>query len=304
MELLEITKKLNTQRRCIHYLEQLRWHGKIQCVYCTSNKITSVRKELRYHCNGCNKSFSVLVGTIFEASNLPLPKWFIAISLVMNAKKGISSRQLARHISVTKDTAWYVQKRLQSAMKNKENKLLKGLIEADETYIGGNVKNRSKKLRAKLKEQGKLNSSGMMHKIPVVGLLERSGKVVANVIIHADTKTLKPIIRDKVDRKSIIISDGFGAYRGLEKEYKGHEVVNHLQNEYVRGVFHTNNIEGFWSLVKRGIVGQYHKITKKYLQNYLDEFCFKYNYKTHTNIFEFFISNAVTTSKSLKISTT
>lgn len=303
MELIEITKKLNTQRRCIHYLEQLRWHGKIHCVYCKSSKITCVNKELRHHCNSCNKSFSVLVGTIFEASNLPLSKWFVAISLVMNAKKGISSRQLARHIEVTKDTAWYLQKRLREAMKEGDKKLLKGLVEADETYIGGNAKNRSKKARAKLKEEGKLQNSGMMHKTPVVGLLERKGKVSTKVIKHADGLTIKPIIRDKVDRNSVLISDGYGAYYGLNNEFKSHEVINHHQDEYVRGIFHTNNIEGFWSLVKRGIVGQYHKISLRYLQKYLDEFCFKYNYKTHENIFKLFIENAVVTNKPVKFST-
>jgi len=262
-----------------------------------------MNKELRHHCNSCNKSFSVLVGTIFEASNLPLPKWFVAISLVMNAKKGISSRQLARHIKVTKDTAWYIQKRLPEAMKNPDKKLLKGLIEVDETYIGGNAKNKSKKTRLELKKAGKLNDSGMMHKTPVVGLLERKGMVTTHVIKHPNGESIKPIIRDKVDRKSVIISDGYGAYHGLNKEYHSHEIINHHQDEFVRGVFHTNNIEGFWSLVKRGIVGQYHKISIRYLQNYLDEFSFKYNHKSHENIFELFVSNAVITSKSPKFST-
>ena len=112
MELLEITKKLNTQRKCIKYLELLRWQGKPVCPYCNSVRCSPMKKEQRHHCNSCNRSFSVLVGSIFEASNLALPKWFVAISLVMDAKKGISSRQLARHIKVTKDTAWFLQKRL------------------------------------------------------------------------------------------------------------------------------------------------------------------------------------------------
>ena len=116
-------------------------------------------------------------------------------------------------------------------------------------------------------------------------------------------QTLKPIIRDKVDRTSVIVSDGFGAYHGLRKEYKDHQIVNHEKDEFVRGIFHTNNIEGFWSLVKRGIVGQYHKITRKYLQNYLDEFSFKFNFKDAENIFEILVCNAVITSKPLRLST-
>jgi transposase-like protein len=302
MELIEITKKLNTPRRCITYLEQVRWQGKTTCPYCQSERITPMKKQLRHHCNSCNKSFSVLVGTIFEASNLPLPKWFIAISLVMNAKKGISSRQLARHINVTKDTAWYVQKRLRDAMKSNDHDLLKGIVEVDETYVGGQVKNKHKKVRDELHAQGKV-ATGAMHKVPVFGLLARSGRVCTQVVEHADGKTLKPIINNRVDRKSVIVSDGFGAYCGLQKQYKSHEVVNHEKDQYVRELYHTNNIEGFWSLVKRGIVGQYHKITRKYLQNYLDEFSFKYNFKGEENIFELFLCNALITNKVKPIAT-
>lgn len=296
MELIEITKKLNTQRRCIKYLEDLRWQEEATCPYCESIRITAVKKELRHHCNACNKSFSVLVGTIFESSNLPLSKWFIAISLILNAKKGISSMQLSRHIKVNKDTAWYLQKRLRDAMNNKNDKLLEGIVEADETYVGGNVKNKHRKQRLAMQAQGKL-ATGTMHKIAVLGLLSRQGKVSTKVVDQTNGKTLKPIIRDRVDRKSIIVSDGFGAYYGLEKEYTDHKVVNHHLDEYVKGQYHTNNIEGFWSLVKRGIVGQYHKITKKYLQNYLDEFSFKYNFKGVKNIFDLLLYNAITTNK-------
>lgn len=302
MELIEITKKLNTQKRCITYLEKARWQENPICPYCQSERITAMKKQLRHHCNSCNTSFSVLVGTIFEASNLPLPKWFIAISLVMHAKKGISSRQLARHIDVTKDTAWYVQKRLRAAMQNTDKKLLTGIVEVDETYVGGQIKNKHKKVREALRAQGKV-ATGAMHKDPVFGLLSRSGRVSTQVIEHADGKTLKPIINNRVDRKSVIVSDGFGAYSGLNKKYRGHEVVNHEKDEYVRGAYHTNNIEGFWSLVKRGIVGQYHKITRKYLQNYLDEFSFKYNFKGEEKIFELFLYNALITNKVKPIAT-
>ncbi len=296
MELIEITKKLNTQKRCINYLEQSRWQGNPVCPYCESDRVTAMKKQLRHHCNSCNTSFSVLVGTVFEASNLPLSKWFVAISLVMNAKKGISSTQLARHIEVKKDTAWYVQKRLRDAMQNTDKKLLKGIVEVDETYVGGQTKNKHKKARDTLRAQGKVATGGM-HKAPVFGLLSRSGRVSTQVVSHADGKTLQPIINNRVDRKSVIVSDGFGAYSGLNKKYRGHEIVNHQKDEYVRGEYHTNNIEGFWSIVKRGIVGQYHKITIKYLQNYLDEFSFKYNFKDEKNIFDLLLYNAVTTNK-------
>lgn len=294
MELMTLIKKLNTQHKCIKYLEQLRWGSHPTCPYCNSTSSTSVKKEKRHHCNKCNKSFSVLIGTIFQDSNLTLPKWFIAISLILNAKKGISSRQLARHIKVTKDTAWYLQKRVRKAMKE-DAQLFKGIVEIDESYIGGNLKNKSKKVRKELKRAGKA-ATGMIHKTAVFGMLERKGKIKVEVVDLATGEILKPIIRNKVDRKSILVTDGFGAYCGLAKEYKGHEILNHEKDEFVRGKYHTNNIEGFWSLVKRGIVGQYHKITRKHLQDYLNEFSFKYNYKNTENIFELFICRALFTN--------
>ena len=302
MKLIEIIEILNTKEACINYLEGIRWSGSTVCPYCGSTKNSPMKKEYRHHCNTCKTSFSVLVGTIFESSKVPLSKWFIAIRLILDAKKGISSRQLARHISVTKDTAWYMQKRLRDAMNENNSSLLKGIIETDETYIGGDIKNKHKKVRDELHSSG-IVKTGTMHKLPVFGLLERKGKVYTQVVTHTDGKTLKSIIYDKVDKSSIIVSDGFGAYYGLNKSYQGHKLVNHSQDEYVNGEFHTNNIESFWSLIKRGIVGQYHKISKRYLQNYLDEFSFKYNNKEISNIFEYLLSNALITSKINKLAT-
>lgn len=305
MELMELLSKFNTQNKCIKYLENARWKEKISCPYCNSTKCSTRKKENRHHCSSCNKSFSVLVGTIFESTKLPLPKWFMAIHLILNAKKGIASRQLARHINVTKDTAWLIQKRLREAMKNEDEDdndnfgLLSGIVEADETYVGGNTGNKHKKERDELHASGKVGTGGN-HKIPVLGALERKGHVKTVVLKATNGKVLKPIIRDLVDISSTIVTDGFGGYSGLEKEYNRHEVIRHSQNEYEREGFHTNGIEGFWSLVKRGIIGQYHKITREYLQSYLDEFSYKFNHKDDKDIFELFMNNALTTILSRK----
>lgn len=141
MNIIQIYKQFPDQESCINHLETVRWNNNAKCPYCNSTNATPVPKELRYHCNNCNTSFSVTVGTIFHKTKLDLQKWFLAVSLVLNAKKGISSRQLARDIEVTKDTAWYMQMRIRRAM-NEYGELLKGIIEADETFIGGKNKNR------------------------------------------------------------------------------------------------------------------------------------------------------------------
>ena len=294
MNIIEIVRRFNTQRKCIRHLEFIRWHGKVLCPYCSSNRTTALKRENRHHCNGCNKSFSVLVGTIFEDTHLELPKWFVAIGLILNAKKGISSRQLSRDIEVNKNTAWYVQMRIRKAM-NEDNLLLTGVVEIDETYVGGALRNKTKKHRIAQKEAGK-TTTGMEHKKPILGLLQRSGKVITRVLTKANGDTIKPIIDQKVEQDTTIITDGFGGYAGLEKKYKEHQIVNHEKDEFVRGIYHTNTIEGFWSLVKRAIIGQYHKVSGRYLHLYVNECGYKYNNRNNPALFSGFMMDALTTN--------
>lgn len=272
MDLISIIKELNTQQKCLNYLEQVRWSGEPVCPYCGS--ILFSRKDFRYTCRNCNNSYSVTVGTMFEDSNLPLTKWFLGISLMLSAKKGISSRQLARHLSVNKDTAWLLQKKIRLAMA--ENKVeLKGLIEADESFIGGKSPNRHPEKRQI--KQGK--GTGYAEKTPVLGMLERKGKIVTKVLNKAWGKEIIPIMRQWINPKSTIITDGFGGYYYCSDHFESHQVINHNKGIYRYGQFHMNTLEGFWSMFKRSLVGQFHHVSIFYLQYYLDEMAFKYNHR-------------------------
>lgn len=288
MEILGLVKDFGTQEQCISKLENLKWKGKPLCPYCGSEKSTKRKGSFRHHCHSCNAAYSVLIGTIMESTKLPLPKWFLAMFLIINAKKGISSLQLARDLGVNKNTAWYLQKRIRQAM-NEEDQILKGLVEADETYIGGSLTNKHEKL----KEKRAYHQSGMEHKIPVLGMIERKGKIIVKVLNKAWGQEIKPILKEKITQESELITDGFGGYKDLDKHFANHVILNHTKKIRKIGAYHTNTIEGFWSMLKRAIIGQYHKITIKHLQDYLNEMAFKYNYRNRENAFNTLLSNSL-----------
>jgi transposase-like protein len=230
-------------------------------------------------CGDCHRQFSVKVGTIFEDSALPLQKWFFAIYMFSAHKKGISSRQLGKDISVRQGTAWYMLHRIREAMRPKTtNFQLKNIVEVDETYIGGKH-HRGKRGR------------GSENKTVVLGLAERQGEVRTQPIIRVNSRTLQGIIRENISKEATLITDDWMAYSNLSREYK-HETINHGIKEYVRGMVHTNNIENFWSLLKRGIVGIYHQVSSKHLHRYCDEFQFRYNARkiNDTNRFDLALS--------------
>lgn len=268
MNIIQVYKQFPTQSDCIKHLEKVRWHNEPVCPYCNSKNQTPLPKEQRYHCNNCNTTFSVTVQTIFHKTKCDLQKWFLAISLVLNAKKGLSARQLARDIEVTKDTAWYMLMRIRKAFAE-YGELLEGIIECDETFIGGKNKNRHKDKR---KEGGQ----GGAGKTIVAGTLQRDGKVKAQKVKDRSAKSLHAVVKKNVAKGSQLMTDEWKAYNGLCLLY-GHQVVNHAMSEYVNGACHTNTLEGFWSLLKRGVIGQYHYVTAKHLNKYIDEFCFRYN---------------------------
>lgn len=286
MNIVQIYKTFPTQQDCINHLEKVRWNNEPVCPYCKSKKQTPMNKENRYHCNTCNTSYSVMVGTIFENTKLDFQKWFLAISLVLNAKKGISARQLARDIDVTKDTAWYMMMRIRKNL-TEYGKLLDGIIEADETYIGGKNKNRHENKKTK-GGQGR----GGEDKTAVAGLLERGGKIIAKKVKDVSKKTLTSFVKQNVEKGSQIMTDEWKSYNGLNILY-GHSVIKHAMGEYVNGAIHVNTLEGFWSLLKRGVIGQYHYVTPKYLNKYVDEFCFRYNNRDNTNIFNLTIQKSL-----------
>jgi len=270
MDIVEIFELFSDQDSCIFYLEKVRWGEKPKCPYCKSSNSTPMPKQKRHHCNSCNISFSVTVGTIFHHTHLPLQKWFLAITLTLNAKKGIAARQLARDIRVNKDTAWRIDMKIRDAMRDRgQRNILTGLIEMDETYIGGKPR----------KGTGPHKRGRGTKKIPVVGMVERNkGKVKAEVIKNRklDRKNLKSLVRKNIDTKnSTLFTDEFRGYLGI-KTMMPHKVVDHTK-WYVDGDIHTNTIESFWALLKRGIVGQYHKVSLRYLPRYIDEFSYRWN---------------------------
>lgn len=287
MNIIQVYKKFPTQADCIKHLEQVRWNNEPTCPYCQSKKQTPLKNTTRYHCNNCNTSFSVTVGTIFHKTRLDLQKWFLAVSLVLNAKKGYSARQLGRDIEVTKDTAWYLFMRIRRAFKETDKELLEGIVEADETYIGGKNKNR----HANKKTEGGQGRGGE-DKTAIIGLKQRDGRVIAKKAKDVSKKTLHGFIRQNVKQGSTMSTDEWRGYKGLSEKF-AHLVVSHSSGQYVQGEAHTNGLENFWSLFKRGIVGQYHQISTKYLNQYVSEFCFRYNNRKNDDVFNLTISNAV-----------
>jgi transposase-like protein len=178
MNIVEVYRKFPTEADCIAYLEQARWHGTPMCPYCNSNRTTPMPSEQRHHCNNCNTTFSVTVGTIFHHTHVPLQKWFLAVSLILNAKKGIASRQLGRDLEVTKDTAWSMGMRIRRAMLEPEQRdLLRGMVEMDETYVGGKARKGNKRDDDEPNKRGRGTK-----KTPIIGLAQRGGKVKAKVV--------------------------------------------------------------------------------------------------------------------------
>lgn len=267
---IDILKLLNDKTSCREFLEKYRWQGDPVCPHCGDRdkhyKLKS-RGEFQglYKCKCCRKRFTVLIGTMFEGSNVPLVKWFYAVYIFLSHKKGISSVQLSKDIGVTQKTAWFMLNRIRHNCKGKIPIDFDGETQIDETYVGGKNKNRVKK------NQGR----SLKTKTPVVGLIS-NGKAYTIVVPNTGGKVLKTIVRTLVKQGSIIVTDGWKGYNGLSSEYI-HKVIEHSNGVYVKDGFHTNSIEEFWSHLKRGIIGVYHLVSPKHLSKYCDEFEFRYN---------------------------
>jgi transposase-like protein len=262
--IVDFLKRFPDEESCISYLIQARWDDKPVCPHCESDrKIYKIKGGRILTCADCRKQFTVKVGTIFEDSALPLQKWFMAIYILTAHKKGISSLQLSRDINVTQKTAWFMLHRIRYAVKVKSfDKPLMGTIEADETYVGG-------------KKHG-TRGRGSENKTPVFGMIQRKGDVRCMPVKEVDAKTLQGIIGDHVGLGSVVMTDEWRAYNGLCIDYT-HKRIGHLKKQYVKGGTHTQNIEGFWSQMKRGINGIYHAVSPKHLERYCDEFSYKHN---------------------------
>lgn len=271
------------------HLEAIHWADGPLCPHCGSDNATRlppqrgrktkaqpegmVRKGV-VQCNDCRQQYTVTVGTVFERSKVPLNKWLLANHLLCSSKKGMSGHQMARMLGVTYKTAWFMMHRIREAMKDTDNEPLGGFgktVEADETYIGGKDKNRHASKRSG-------SGYGVHLKQPVVSLVERDGRVRSFHVAKVTGNTLRNVLVTNADRGSWLMTDDHAGYKAVGKEYVGHGVVAHSSGEYVRKeVFHTNTVESFFAILKRGIIGVYHHVSEAHLKRYVTEFDFRYN---------------------------
>ena len=293
MNLIHVMERFPDQESCIEHLERVRWRGTPHCPHWGSVSIRCKKEDGegrvgRWNCHDCKASFKVTHGTVFHGTKIPLQKWFLALSLVLNAKKGISSYQLQRDLDLNQKTAWFILVRIRAEMLKKTNALLlQGIIEADETYIGGRPRRENKKEDRKPAKRGHGTS-----KTAVIGAVERGGKVVAQIAENLTGRTLLRFIRKVVKiENSELMTDEYHGYRQFASMMK-HEVINH-QEQYVEGDKHTNTIEGFWSLLKRAWYGSHHHYQTAYIPLYIAERCYVYNNRHRETIFWKFINGSM-----------
>ena len=240
MNLMKLVERFGDEDACREYLEGLRWPDGVACTRCGDTSVSRVKKRNQYMCNSCDYQFSVKSGTMLHDSHLALRKWFMAVYLMVESKKGISANQLKRMINVHYRTAWYLCHRIREALGKVKESKLEGTVEVDETWIGG-----------KRKGVGSGNREG---KTAVIGAVQRGGEIRLDIISDRGRKTLHKFIHGHVEKDSTVYTDDWQAYWGVVKD---HETVNHRLEEWVNGVVHTNSVEGIWSLLKRSIIGAY-----------------------------------------------
>ena len=272
MNLVELVDRFHSEDQCRAYLEELRWPDGVECPRCGEKSISQIKKRPQYDCNSCRYQFSVTAGTIFHDSHLPLWKWFLAVYLIAESKKSISANQLKRTLSVSYKTAWYLSHRIRAGLNELDARLLKGIVEVDETFVGGEMKGRGRGHKG--------------NKVTVVGAIQRGGNICLQVVRGTDRDTLHGFIRENTSGDTeAIYTDEWPAYRGVANEDTEHDTVKHRGGECVKGDVHTNSIENVWSLLKRSIIGSYHQVSAKHLDAYLDELEFRFNDRENPYMF-------------------
>ena len=287
--LIDVARELGTEEKCLAYLEALRWPDGLACLNCGSMKVAKavstvkarrdkkdgtkagqvVKTRYVYDCleTECRHQFSATTGTLFHDTHLPLPTWFLAVALMVDAKKGLSAKQMQRHLKIgSYRTAWYLNHRIRKAMEEPGG-IFSGTVEMDETFVGGRYDKR--RLRAPYDKQG------------VVGFIERPkdgghSHVRAFPIAKSNRKNIIAAVKATVSEDAKLYTDSAGTYKALDEDFLRY-VVNHIEDEWVRGDVHTNSIENFWSLFKRGVVGSFHQVSIKHLMRYLEEFSYRFN---------------------------
>ena len=276
MDFATLTKLCADEEKAVELFEKWRWPNGPVCPHCgshecyrlrskpeTTKKKSKLRPGVR-KCKDCRQKFTAKMGTVFEDSHIPISKWLMALHLLCASKKGMSSHQLHRMLKVTYKTSWFMTMRIREAMRREPlSSRLRGTVEVDETYVGG-------------KFSGK-RGRGAEHKVPVVSLVERGGRARSFPVERVTSANLKAIIKENVSPTADIITDDFMSYRGLSRDFASHQTIAHSKDEWARGPVHTNTVEGFFSILKRGIIGTYHHTSTHHLPRYLDEFDFRYN---------------------------
>lgn len=276
MNLVDLIEKFRSEDKCRAYLERLRWPEGVCCPRCGDTTISRIKDRGQFDCDGCRYQFSVTSGTIMHDTKLPLWKWFLAVYMMVEAKKGVSANQLKRTLGVSYRTAWYLCHRIRKALETPDA-LLSGVIEIDETFIGGRTK----------REDG----SHLENKVAIIGAVQRGGEARLKVRENRTDKDDRPgvgkFLRANIAQDAVLYTDDAPVMRRQAAEHgaAGHDSVVHSKDQWVKGDVHTNGVEGVWSLFKRSVIGSYHQVSVKHLPAYLEEFEFRFNNRNNPFIF-------------------